>query len=585
MRQNNGWFQLESNHSPNANYKESYGSVPDRMIEQKMQEMRMSDAHRSTEPEHNSNSYNVPAANPRQIGLPVQNTSESHPAQAGASARSFTPANQGMMPNEWVSMLTDAGMSPDNQNYPMPEPAVKTEKSSWEGENLQESTALWDNDRILHTRHSQTVGERGPVLKQDSTLHEALEIFISSKIMERPVHVKGFGAFGMFQTTNSMRQYTKLSFLQTPGQQVPVMTRFSLAGGNKGTPDTARGVKGFATKFYTPQGVFDLVFNHIPVLFVRDGMRFPEAFTSFFPSPTNNLIDPLRFWRFVASAPEAMHFVTWLYSDAGTIKSFRHIPGHSVNTFVWRNANGVRCYVKYHWFPVAGEETITRQEATTLAGINPDFAGQDLYDTIAAGTPVQYELRVQLMDPDDESRLPYDPLDCTKVWDERQYPLMPVGVLTLNRNPDNYMEQVEKVAFSPSNLLEGAELSDDKLLQARANIYWDSQRRRLGGNFRGIPVNRQENWTPDDLVTSGVDTSAEGRLVRSEISNPDNFTQAGERYQSLSPVGKDHLVDNLAADLVHVSGEIQQVVLGYLHDASAELGQRVAEQISAYSMG
>jgi len=319
------------------------------------------------------------------------------------------------------------------------------------------------------------------------------------------------------------------------------------------------------------------------VLFVRDGIRFPQAFTSFFPSPVNNLIDPQRFWRFVASAPEAMHFVTWLYSDVGTIKSFRHIPGHSVNTFVWRNAQGVRCYVKYHWFPLAGEETITQQEATTLAGLNPDFAGQDLYDTIAAGRPVQYELRVQLMDPDDESRLPYDPLDCTKIWDERQYPLMPVGVMTLNRNPDNYMEQVEKVAFSPSNLLEGAELSDDKLLQARANIYWDSQRRRLGENFRGIPVNHQENWTPDALVTSGVGTSTEGRLVRSEISKPDNFTQAGERYQSLSPMGKDHLVDNLGADLAHVSGETQRVVLNYLHNASAELGQRVAEQISAYS--
>ncbi len=582
VQQNNGWFQLESKkHIGNKSNQESPDGVSDRLIKQKKQEMHRSDVHRSTAPEQNPNSYNVPAARPQRVGPPVQNASESRPkAQTNASAGSFAPTNQGMMPNQGEGMLAGTGMSRDNQNYPMPAP---TEESSWKYEGSQGSTDLWDNDRILHTKYSQTVGERGPVLHQDSTLHEALEIFISGKIPERPVHVKGFGAFGTFQTTNSMRQYTKLSFLQTPGQQVPVMTRFSLAGGNKGTPDTARGVKGFATKFYTPQGVFDLVFNHLPVLFVRDGIRFPQAFTSFFPSPVNNLIDPQRFWRFVASAPEAMHFVTWLYSDVGTIKSFRHIPGHSVNTFVWRNAQGVRCYVKYHWFPLAGEETITQQEATTLAGLNPDFAGQDLYDTIAAGRPVQYELRVQLMDPDDESRLPYDPLDCTKIWDERQYPLMPVGVMTLNRNPDNYMEQVEKVAFSPSNLLEGAELSDDKLLQARANIYWDSQRRRLGENFRGIPVNHQENWTPDALVTSGVGTSTEGRLVRSEISKPDNFTQAGERYQSLSPMGKDHLVDNLGADLAHVSGETQRVVLNYLHNASAELGQRVAEQISAYS--
>ena len=477
-----------------------------------------------------------------------------------------------------------AGMGWDNQAYPTPMPATPMNESPWEREGSAEAVSLWDNDRILRTRHSQTVGERGPVLHQDGTLHEALEIFVNSKILERSVHVKGFGAFGTFRTTNSMRQYTKLSFLQTPGQQVPVMVRFSLAVSNKGTPDTARNVRGLATKFYTPEGIFDLLCNHIPVLFVRDGMRFPEAFTSLFPSPVNNLIDPQRFWQFVASTPEATHFVTRLYSDAGTVKSLIHLPGHSVNTFVWRNAEGVRRYVKYHWYPVAGIETITRQEATKLAGINPDIAGQELYDTIAASTPVQYELHVQLMDPDDESRLPYDPLDCTKVWDERQYPPMPVGVLTLDRNPDNYMEQVEKVAFSPANLLEGAEFSDDKLLQARANIYPDAQRYRLGINFRSIPVNHQENWTPDNLVTSGVGTSAEGRLIRSEISKPDDFTQAGEYYQSLSAEGKTHLADNLAADLVHVSGETLEVVLGYLYNASAELSRQVAEQITAYSV-
>ena len=469
--------------------------------------------------------------------------------------------------------------------YMMPAQETAAENTARKGENSCDAVALWDNDRVLHTENSQTVGERGPVLFQDSTLHEALEIFISEKIPERPVHVKGYGAFGTFRTANSMRQYTRLCFLQAPGQQVPVMVRFSLAAGNKGTPDTARGVKGFSTKFYTPEGVFDLLCNHIPVLFVRDAMRFPEAFTSLAPSPVNNLIDPQRFWRFVAGAPEATHFVVRLYSDSGTVKSLRHIPGHGVNTYVWKNAEGVRRYVKYHWYPVAGIETITRQEATALTCVNPDIAGQDLYDTLAACRPVQYELRVQLMDPADEDRLPYDPLDCTKVWDERQYPLIPVGVLTLNQNPDNYMEEVEKSAFSPANLLDGAELSDDKLLQARANIYWDSQRRRLGENFRSIPVNHQANWTPDRLVSSGAGTRAEGRLVRAAIPKADNFTQAGEYYQSLSPEGKNHLVDNLAADLVHVAGETQRVVLGYFTNASAELGQRVAGQIASNEKG
>ena len=449
----------------------------------------------------------------------------------------------------------------------------------------QGTSPSWANDRVLNTQHSQTVGKRGPVLAQDSILHETLETFIHTKIHERPVHVKGYGAFGTFQTMHGMREYTKLSFLQTPGQQVPVMVRFSLASGNKGTPDTSRNIRGFSTKFYTQGGIFDLICNHIPVLLVRDGVRFPEAFTSLSPSPVNNLIDPERFWKFVARAPEATHFVTWLYSDVGTIKSFRHIRGFGVNTYVWRNTEGILRYVKYHWIPLAGGACIDRQEATMLAGRNPDVAGQDLYDTIAAGNPVQYELRVQLMDPRDESSLSYDPLDCTKVWDEQRYPMLPVGQLTLNRNPDNYMEQVEKVAFSPANLLDGVELSDDKILQARANIYWDSQRRRLGQDFRSIPVNHQENWSPDDQLTSGIGRHVEGELVRSELPNPDNFTQAGQRYLSLSPEGQNHLVDNLAADLATVSMETQSVVLGYLRSASAELGQRVSTQIAVYAKG
>ncbi len=582
MQHNSGWFQLESQkQGGNSN---ASGSVPDWMIEQKMQEMYMNMRQRSNIPENVPNSGNMPTVQPQQqVNQSFENDSQARPSvQSNRMPESLVPNNQGTMPNPPGGLFTDNAMGQDNRPYPMPVPTMPTEEPAWKYESPEESTALWENDRILHTKHSQTVGERGPVLHQDSTLHEALEIFINSKILERPVHVKGYGAFGTFRTTNSMRPYTKLSFLQTPGQQVPAMVRFSLAAGNRGTPDTARNVKGFSTKFYAPEGVFDLVFNHIPVLFVRDGVRFPQAFTSLFPSPVNNLIDPQRFWRFVASAPEATHFVTWLYSDVGTIKSLRRIPGHSVNTFVWRNAEGMRRYVKYHWIPLAGEEYITRQEATRLAGINPDMAGQELFDTIAAGTPVQYELRVQLMDPSDERRLPYDPLDCTKVWDERQYPLVPVGLLTLNQNPDNYMEQVEKAAFSPTNLLEGAELSDDKLLQARANIYWDSQRRRLGENFRSIPVNHQENWTPDKLVTSGVGTTAEGPLVRSEIAKPDNFKQAGERYLSLSPEWQDHLVDNIASELAFVSGEIQRVVLSYFYNASPVFGQRVAQQISEY---
>jgi catalase len=433
--------------------------------------------------------------------------------------------------------------------------------------------------------HSQTVGERGPVLEQDSVLHETLETFVHSKILERPVHVKGCGAFGYFQTVNSMAAFTKLGFLQNPGQQVPVTVRFSLAVSNKGTPDTSRNVRGFSTKFYTDQGVFDLLCNHIPVFLVRDAIRFPESIKAFLPSPVNNLIDPERFWSFIARAPEATHFLVRLYSDAGTVKSLRHIPGHSVNTYVWRNAQGVRVYVKYYWHPFAGVQYIDRQEATRLAGENPDYAGQDLYDTLASGKTVEYGLYVQVMKPEDSAGLPYDPLDDTKVWDERQYPLLPIGRLVLNRNPDNYMEQVEKIAFSPSNLLEGAELSDDKMMQGRANIYSDSQRHRLGADFRKIPINHQQHWTPASMQTSGEGRFVEGRLVRSDLPKPDNFTQAGQYYDSLPPVQQEHLVGNLAADLSGISHGTQNVVLSYLYEASAELGERVARHIQMQSKG
>ncbi len=419
--------------------------------------------------------------------------------------------------------------------------------------------------------HSQTVDSRGPVLKQDSVLHETLQEFIHEKILERPVHVKGFGAFGYFQTIYPMSEHTKLRFLQNSNARVPVMVRFSLAVSTKGTPDTSRNVRGFSTKFYTEEGIFDLLCNHIPVFSVRDPMRFPETIQALLPSPINNLIDPNRFWSFVARAPESIHFVVHLYSDAGTAKSLRHIPGHSVNTYVWRNAEGNRKYVKYHWYPFEGVQYITSEEANKLAAENPDYSGKDLYDAIANGKPVEYGLYVQLMDPKDESHLSYDPLDDTKVWDEKSYPLIPVGKMVLNKNPENYMEEVEKVAFSPFNLLDGAELSDDKMLQGRANIYSDSQRRRLGSEFRKLAINQQQNWTPANQITSGDGRYVEGKLERTSITKQDDFTQPTEFYTKLKPIEKEHLAKNLASDLKVISHDIRKIVLGYFNQVSTDL--------------
>ncbi|MGE7884871.1 catalase [Bacillus sp. NPDC094077] len=452
------------------------------------------------------------------------------------------------------------------------------QRQSLLGEDFNQNREL-NEPAILH---SQTVGSRGPVLKQDSVLHEALQEFIHEKILERPVHVKGFGAFGYFQTIYPMSEHTKLNFLQHSNEKVPVMVRFSFAVSTKGTPDTSRNVRGFATKFYTNEGVFDLLCNHIPVFSVRDPMRFPETIKALLPSPKNNLIDPDRFWSFVARAPESIHFVVRLYSDTGTAKSFRHIPGHSVNTYVWRNAEGNRKYVKYHWYPFEGVQFINSEEANKLAAENPDYSGKDLYDAIANGKPVEYGLYVQLMDPKDEAHLSYDPLDDTKVWDEKAYPLIPVGKMVLNKNPENYMEQVEKVAFSPSNLLDGAELSDDKMLQGRTNIYSDSQRRRIGPEFRKIAINQQQDWTPANQATSGDGRHVEGKLERTSITKQDDFEQAGEFYTQLSPIEKAHLAENLASDLKVISDDIKKIVMEYFNKVSTDLKTSIETEMKEH---
>lgn len=423
--------------------------------------------------------------------------------------------------------------------------------------------------------HSVTVGPCGPALMDDQVLHESISVFTHSKTVERVVHAKGWGAQGWFENQRSMAEYTCLPFLQRPGTRVNVAARFSLAAGNRGTPDTARNIRGFSTKFYTKEGVFDLLCNHLPVFTVRDAMRFPESIKAFLPAPNSGRIDPHRFWSFVARAPESMHLVTRLYSDAGTLSSFRQMRSFGVNTYVWRNAAGVRRYVKYHWLPTAGEACITGEEAARLACQDPDWSGRDLWDAIREGTPPAYELAVQLMDIEEAECLPYDPMDATKVWDEDQFPLARVGRLTLDRNPDNYVEQVEKLAFSPVNLLPGAELSDDKLLQGRVLAYADAQRYRLGPDYRALPVNAQAGWSPNRQLTSGLGVWTQGPRMRAPLERGDNFCQAGAYYDGLEEGGKAHLAEHVATELPGQVPEVREAVLGYFHRVSPHLAQEI----------
>lgn len=433
------------------------------------------------------------------------------------------------------------------------------------------------------TEDSQTAGENGPVMADDVILHETLETFVNEKTIERAVHTKGYGAFGHFTTLQSMKAYTTACFLQNPGRRTRTFTRFSLAVSTKGTPDTSRNVRGFSTKFYTEEGIFDLLCNHIPVFLVGDAMQFPVAIKSLSPSPKNNLTSPLSFWKFFSEHPEATNFVTYLYSDLGTLDNLRCMRTYGVNTYIWKNAKGIRHYVKYHWIPISGQKTIDRKKAVQLAGENPDIAGKDLYDTLAKGKTVSYDLYVQLMNPKDACTLSYNPLDDTKIWDECAYPLIPVGRLTLEKNVEQYQAQVEKSAFSPANLLEGIELSNDKMLQGRSFVYWDAQRRRIGPDFRSVPINHEHNWSPaKSLVTNQEGVCVSGPRQRSRISPADNFSQAGELYQTLSPEQKEHLADNIASELYAVPSSIQKCVLNYFCQSDAGYRSKVQRQIDLY---
>lgn len=319
---------------------------------------------------------------------------------------------------------------------------------------------------VADNQNSLTVGERGPVLLQDVHLIEKLAHFDRERIPERVVHAKGAGVHGYFQVYKSMAQYTHAHFLQDPAKQTPVFVRFSTVVGARGSADTVRDPRGFAVKFYTEEGNYDLVGNNLPVFFIRDAIKFPDMVHAFKPAPDTNIPSSNRFWDFISLTPEATHMITWLFSDRGTVKSYRNMEGFGVHTYKWVNAAGKAIYVKYHWKPAAGVQTIDRHEAARLAGEDPDIATRDLYDTIASGGTVEYELNIQIMEIADELNQGFDPLDPTKTWPEDRFPLLPVGKMVLNRNPENYFAEVEQAAFCPASIVPGIELSADKLLQA-----------------------------------------------------------------------------------------------------------------------
>ncbi|VVD64334.1 catalase [Pandoraea horticolens] len=338
-------------------------------------------------------------------------------------------------------------------------------------------------------RNTLSVGADGPLLLHDVHFIEQMAHFNREKVPERQPHAKGAGAFGIFETTEDVSRYTKASLFRK-GAKVEMLARFSTVAGESGSPDTWRDVRGFSLKFYTDEGNYDLVGNNTPVFFVRDPMKFPHFIRSQKRLPDSGLRDNHMQWDFWTNNPESAHQVTYLMGDRGLPRTWRHMNGYGSHTYLWINASGEKFWVKYHFHTEQGMECFSNAEAATMSGQDADFHRRDLFNAIVRGEHPSWILWVQVMPYADAKQYRFNPFDLTKTWSHKDYPLMKVGKMTLNRNPENFFAQIEQAAFSPGNTVPGIGLSPDKMLLGRAFAYNDAQRNRIGTNFHQLPVNR-----------------------------------------------------------------------------------------------
>lgn len=458
-------------------------------------------------------------------------------------------------------------------------------------------------------QNSKTIGQNGPVLLEDIHLIEKLASFDRERIPERVVHARGTGSYGEFVALGDFSSYTRASLFEK-GKKTPVFVRFSTVVHGVGSPETLRDPRGFATKFYTDQGNYDLVGNNLPVFFIRDAIKFPDMVHAFKPSPVTNKQDASRVFDFFSNIPEGTHMLTRVYSDYGIPANYRQMDGSGVHAFKWVNSSGEITYVKYTWKSLQGVKNLTAVEATEMQGKDFQHATVDLYENIKMGKYPAWELYVQLLKPSDFNKLDINPLDPTKVWPENIIPLQLVGKMTLNRVPDNFFQEVEQSAFSPGTLVPGIEPSEDKLLQGRLFSYFDTQRYRLGSNFQQLAVNASKvtvvsnnqdgafaakktngdiNYEPSASKNGFVDnknydysksTFVNTTTVQQKISKPNDFKQAGEFYRSLSEKEKQNLISNLSGDLKGVANkDVVRKMVGYFYMADSDYGKRLAKEL------
>ncbi|MGN7821587.1 catalase [Chitinophaga sp. 22536] len=472
--------------------------------------------------------------------------------------------------------------------------------------------------RINDNQNTLKAGERGPSLLEDFIMREKITHFDHERIPERIVHARGAGAHGYFLVYESMADYTKAGFLCDPARRTPVFVRFSTVAGSRGSTDLARDVRGFAVKFYTDEGNYDLVGNNMPVFFIQDAVKFPDFVHAVKPEPHNEMPQAASahdtFWDFVSIMPETMHMIMWVMSDRAIPRSFRMMEGFGVHTFRWINAAGKGCFVKFHWKPLLGVHSVAWEEAQQISGKDPDFHRRDLWNAIETGNFPEYELGVQLVPEEDEHKYPFDLLDPTKLIPEEVVPVKRIGKMVLDRNPDNFFAETEQVAFHPGHLVPGIDFTNDPLLQGRLFSYLDTQLSRLGSpNFHEIPINRPvalvHNNQRDghmrqtinrggtayepNTVSAGCPFQAkiadggfssyteriDGQKIRGRSKSFfDHFSQAALFYHSQSPAEQRHLINALRFELGKVTDvDIRVRMVGLLSQVDNGLATAVAE--------
>jgi catalase len=459
--------------------------------------------------------------------------------------------------------------------------------------------------------HSLTAGPAGPILLQDHYLVQKMAQFNRERVPERVVHAKGGGAFGFFETTEDISAYTKADLFQ-PGRRVEALARFSTVAGEQGSPDSWRDPRGFALKFYTQQGNYDLVGNNTPVFFIRDPQKFSDFIHSQKRRADSGMRDNNIQWDFWTLSPESAHQVTYLMGDRGIPKNWRHMNGYGSHTYLWENAAGEKHWVKYHFKTDQGIDFLTQADADRLAGEDGDYHRRDLFESIRAGNAPSWTLHVQLMPFADAADYRFNPFDLTKVWPHGDYPLVKVGRLVLDRNPDNFFAQIEQAAFEPANMVPGIGPSPDKMLLGRLFSYPDTHRYRIGPNYLQLPVNqpkvpvhsynrdgamRYDNpadpvYVPNSFGGPVADPQFElpnwqveaGEIIRTAYvahRDDDDFIQPGALYREVfDDAQKDRLVANVSGHLSNgVESPILERAFEYWRGVDPDLGARVAKNL------